>query len=116
MLLCTMAPYTIPQPHSHPGEECWIMVKGETMLSLGKTFQKMEPGQAYKIPPTGLAAHSNINFGTEPVEMIFLGPAGNGGCRQGGRGRQAMARATPAPAPPAAKTAPAVEPVRSRRG
>lgn len=83
MLLCTMAPYTIPQPHSHPGEECWIMVKGETMLSLGKTFQKMEPGQAYKIPPTGLAAHSNINFGTEPVEMIFLGPARDGG---GGRG------------------------------
>ena len=88
MLLCTMAPYTIPQPHSHPGEECWIMVKGETMLSLGKTFQKMEPGQAYKIPPTGLAAHSNINFGTEPVEMIFLGPA-----------RGAVANAAPAPAP-----------------
>ena len=102
MLLCTMAPYTIPQPHSHPGEECWIMVKGETMLSLGKTFQKMEPGQAYKIPPTGLAAHSNINFGTEPVEMIFLGPAGNGGGGRGGRGGQAAAAAAPNAAPPAA--------------
>ena len=108
MLLCTMAPYTIPQPHSHPGEECWIMVKGETMLSLGKTFQKMEPGQAYKIPPTGLAAHSNINFGTEPVEMIFLGPAGNGGGGRGGRG--AAANAVPAPAPPAATAAPAPAP------
>jgi mannose-6-phosphate isomerase-like protein (cupin superfamily) len=108
MLLCTMAPYTIPQPHSHPGEECWIMVKGETMLSLGKTFQKMEPGQAYKIPPTGLAAHSNINFGTEPVEMIFLGPAGNGGGGRGGRGGQAAAAAPNAApavaAPPAVPT------------
>jgi mannose-6-phosphate isomerase-like protein (cupin superfamily) len=106
MLLCTMAPYTIPQPHSHPGEECWIMVKGETMLSLGKTFQKMEPGQAYKIPPTGLAAHSNINFSSEPVEMIFLGPAGNGGGGRGGRGGQAAAAAPNAApavaAPPAA--------------
>lgn len=105
MNLCTIAPYTMPQPHSHPAEECWIMVKGESILSLGKTLQKMEPGQAYKIPPTGLAAHSNINFGTEPVEMIFLGPAGNGG---GGGGRGAAPAAGGAPladAPPAAAPA-----------
>jgi len=43
----------------------------------------MTPGQAYKIPPTGVTAHSNLNMGEEPVEMIFLGPAGQGG--QGGR-------------------------------
>jgi mannose-6-phosphate isomerase-like protein (cupin superfamily) len=73
--LITMVPRTMPQPHSHAGEECWIMVKGETVLSLGKTLQKMTAGQAYKIPPTGLAAHSNLNLGDEPVEMIFLGPA-----------------------------------------
>ena len=85
MNLCTIAPHTMPQPHSHPGEECWIMVKGETILSLGKNIVRMGPGQAYKIPPTGLAAHSNLNLGDEPVEMIFLGPAGQGG--QGGRGR-----------------------------
>jgi mannose-6-phosphate isomerase-like protein (cupin superfamily) len=57
----------------------------------------MGPGQAYKIPPTGITAHSNLNMGDEPVEMIFLGPAGQGGGagrqgaqagpgRQGGRG------------------------------
>jgi mannose-6-phosphate isomerase-like protein (cupin superfamily) len=84
MNLCTIPPYTMPQPHSHPGEECWIMVKGETILSLGKNILRMTPGQAYKIPPTGLAAHSNLNLGEEPVEMIFLGPTGNGGA--GGRG------------------------------
>jgi mannose-6-phosphate isomerase-like protein (cupin superfamily) len=86
MNLCTIAPFTMPQPHSHPGEECWIMVKGETVLSLGKNLRRMTPGQAYKIPPTGVTAHSNLNLGEEPVEMIYLGPAGRGG--QGGRGGQ----------------------------
>jgi len=45
----------------------------------------MTPGQAYKIPPTGITAHSNLNLGDEPVQMLFLGPAGGGGGR-GGRG------------------------------
>jgi mannose-6-phosphate isomerase-like protein (cupin superfamily) len=75
MNLCTIPPHTIPQPHSHPGEEAWIMVKGETMLSLGKNLVRMVPGEAYKIPPTGVTAHSNLNIGDEPVEMIYMGPA-----------------------------------------
>lgn len=93
MSLITIAPRTIPQPHSHPGEECWLMVEGETILSLGKNIIHMTPGMAYKIPPTGLAAHSNLNMGDEPVQMIFMGPAGGGGGRGaqgapgGGRGR-----------------------------
>ena len=108
MNLCTIAPHTMPQPHSHPGEECWIMVKGETILSLGKDIRRMTPGQAYRIPPTGLAAHSNLNLGDEPVEMIFMGPAGNGGGGRGGRGAQpAAADAAPlAQAAPAAAAAP----------
>ena len=75
MSLCTIAPFTMPQPHSHPGEEAWIMVKGESILSLGKEILRMTPGQAYRIPPTGLAAHSNLNLSEEPVEMIYMGPA-----------------------------------------
>ena len=75
MTLCTIAPHTMPQPHSHAGEEAWIMVRGDTILSLGKTLIRMHPGQAYKIPPTGLAAHSNLNMGDEPVEMLYMGPA-----------------------------------------
>ena len=84
LTLINIAPRTMPQPHSHPGEECWIMVEGETILSLGKQILRMTAGQAYKIPPTGITAHSNLNLGDEPVEMIFLGPAGGGG----GRGAQ----------------------------
>jgi mannose-6-phosphate isomerase-like protein (cupin superfamily) len=90
MNLCTIAPHTMPQPHSHPGEECWIMVKGETVLSLGKNIRRMTPGQAYKIPPTGITAHSNLNMREEPVEMIYLGPAGQGG--RGGQPSQDYAR------------------------
>jgi mannose-6-phosphate isomerase-like protein (cupin superfamily) len=69
-----MNPRVFPQPHSHAGEECWLAVKGETILSLGKTIRRMTSGQAYKIPPTGLAAHSNINTGDEPAQLIYLGP------------------------------------------
>jgi mannose-6-phosphate isomerase-like protein (cupin superfamily) len=107
MNLCTIAPHTMPQPHSHPGEECWIMVKGESILSLGKTIQKMEPGQAYKIPPTGLAAHSNLNMSEEPVEMIFMGPAGNGG----GGGRGGRGGAAPDAAASVAPTVASIAPV-----
>ena len=84
MNLCTIPPHTMPQPHSHPGEEAWIMVKGETVLSLGKNLQRMVAGQAYKIPPTGLTAHSNLNMGDEPVEMIYMGPASRGAGPGGG--------------------------------
>lgn len=84
MDLCTIPPHTMPQPHSHPGEEAWIMVKGETILSLGKNLRHMTAGQAYRIPPTGITAHSNINLGDEPVEMIYMGPLSRGPQGQGG--------------------------------
>jgi mannose-6-phosphate isomerase-like protein (cupin superfamily) len=88
--LITIAPHTMPQPHSHPGEEIWIMVKGESVLQLGKHILPMTPGQAYKIPPTGVTAHSNLNMGDEPIQMLFVGPGGRGGPGgQAGRGAQA---------------------------
>ncbi|MEO8682267.1 MAG: cupin domain-containing protein, partial [Vicinamibacterales bacterium] len=86
MTLIGIAPRTMPQPHSHPSEECWIMVEGETVLSLGKQIRRMTAGQAYKIPPTGITAHSNLNLGEESAEMIFMGPAGGGGGGRGGQG------------------------------
>jgi mannose-6-phosphate isomerase-like protein (cupin superfamily) len=90
--LCTIPPHTMPQPHSHPAEEAWIMVKGETTLSLGKNLRRMTPGQAYRIPPTGVTAHSNINWSDEPVEMIYMGPLSRGG---NGGGPQAGAQGAP---------------------
>jgi hypothetical protein len=48
------------------------MVKGETLLSIGKTLRTMKAGQAVRIPPTGMTAHSNINLSDEPVQMIVM--------------------------------------------
>ncbi len=78
MTLCTMAPHTMPQPHSHNFEEVWLAVKGNSVLMLGKQLLPMRPGQAYKIPPNGLAAHSNLNLNDEPIQMIYMGPAVRG--------------------------------------
>ena len=72
--LQTLAPYTMPHPHSHQNEEVWIMIKGETVLSIGKNLRTMVAGQAIRIPPTALTAHSNINMGSEPVQMMVIIP------------------------------------------
>ncbi|MEN9931517.1 MAG: hypothetical protein RIS17_90 [Pseudomonadota bacterium] len=73
-LLCTIAPRTMPQPHSHNWEEVWLAVKGESVLMLGKQLVRMRPGQAYKIPPSGLAPHSNLNPNATPIQLIYMGP------------------------------------------
>ncbi len=72
--LITIDARTIPHPHSHnPGiEECWIMVKGETLLHIGKQLRHCGPGTIYRIPPNGLTPHTNINTGDEPVQMIHM--------------------------------------------
>ncbi|MFA6470626.1 MAG: cupin domain-containing protein [Candidatus Latescibacterota bacterium] len=72
--LITIDSRTIPHPHSHGTgiEECWIMVKGDTMLLLGKQLRHCPAGTIYKIPPTGLTAHTNINLGDEPIQMIHM--------------------------------------------
>jgi mannose-6-phosphate isomerase-like protein (cupin superfamily) len=72
---CTIAPRTMPHPHSHANEEVWIALRGTTILTLGKHMTEMQPGQAYRIPPTGLTAHSNINLADEPAQFLFVGPA-----------------------------------------
>lgn len=72
----TIAPYSMPQPHSHHNEEIWIQVKGETVLSIGKNIRRQRPGMAIKIPPTGLTAHSSINMSDEPVQMMVVIPWG----------------------------------------
>ena len=48
------------------------MVKGETVLLLGKQIRHCPAGTIYKIPPTGITAHTNINTGDEPVQMIHM--------------------------------------------
>ncbi len=65
---------TMPQPHSHDEatEECWIQVKGETIVMLGKQIFHDTPGTVYKVPQNGITAHTNVNIGGEPVQMIHM--------------------------------------------
>ena len=72
----TIAPYSMPQPHSHYNEEIWIQVKGETVLSIGKNLRRQLPGMAIKVPPTGLTAHSSINLSDEPAQLMVTIPWG----------------------------------------
>ena len=66
--------HTMSQPHSHnPGtEECWISVKGDSKLLLGKQLFDLPPGSAYKIPDSGIAAHAHINTTDEPIQLIHM--------------------------------------------
>jgi len=74
MGLITMDARTIPHPHSHAEgiEEVWIMVKGTTMLQLGKQLRDCPAGTIYKVPANGMTPHTNINLSDEPVQMIHM--------------------------------------------
>ena len=74
MTFVTIDAHTMAQPHSHnPGvEECWIAVKGDIKLHLGKQLFDLPVGSAYKIPDNGITAHANINMTDEPVQLIHM--------------------------------------------
>jgi mannose-6-phosphate isomerase-like protein (cupin superfamily) len=95
---------TIPQAHSHAAdiEEVWIQVEGETTLLLGKQIRPCPAGTVYKIPPTGITAHTNINFSDQPVEMIHM-------MKSGERGGQSVDFANLDPARPDPATDPDID-------
>jgi mannose-6-phosphate isomerase-like protein (cupin superfamily) len=95
---------TIPQAHSHAAdvEEIWMQVEGETTLLLGKQIRRCPAGTVYKIPPTGITAHTNINFGDQPVEMIHM-------MKSGARGGQSVDFANLDPARPDPATDPDID-------
>lgn len=78
-VLAGIAPITIAgmsfgHPHSHGDgvEEVWIALEGKCGLLLGKQLRNLPVGAAYKIPPTGMTAHSNINTTDEPMKMMWM--------------------------------------------
>jgi len=70
----SLDPMTFGHPHSHgPGvEEVWISLEGDTRALLGKQIRMMPVGAAYKIPPTGITAHSNINASKKPIKYMWM--------------------------------------------
>ncbi len=74
--MITFDPMAVGQPHSHPKdwEEVWLCVEGDLTAMLGTHLYPHEPGTAYRIPPTGLTPHSDINVSDKPAKcLIFLG-------------------------------------------
>lgn len=67
-------PMTFGHPHSHGEgvEEVWISLEGDTRVLLGKQLRMMPVGSAYKIPPTGITAHANINATQGPIKYMWM--------------------------------------------
>lgn len=70
----TIDPMTFAHPHSHGEgvEEVWIALKGDAKLLLGKQLRNLPAGSAYKIPPNGMTAHSNINASGQQIKLMWM--------------------------------------------
>lgn len=69
------APGTICQPHTHGegAEECWVVLRGNPTLLMGKEIRVLSPGMGFKNPPSGMCPYGPINNGAEPVMMFYVG-------------------------------------------
>lgn len=66
-----LEPMAMSRPSSAtPGtEEIWIALDDVDLL-LGKQLRKLRAGTAYKVPTTGITAHSNINLTDKPAAFL----------------------------------------------
>lgn len=64
---------TIAQPHSHDmtSEEVWLCTEGTPIELLGKEIRWLEPGMAFRVPPTGYTPHGHINP-TDKIARFFI--------------------------------------------
>ena len=65
---------TIQRPYSAEKdvEEIWIATAGDIDLLFGKKLRKLPAGTAYRIPSTGITAHSNINATDGRIKLIYM--------------------------------------------
>ena len=64
---------TIAQPHSHDmsSEEVWLCTEGKLLELIGKEIRWLEPGTAFRVPPTGYTPHGHINPTEEPARFLI---------------------------------------------
>jgi len=68
-------PMTIAQPHSHDmsNEEVWLCTEGSPIEILGREIRRLEPGMAFRVPPTGYTPHGHINPTEAPARfMVYI--------------------------------------------
>ena len=69
-----MNPMTMSRASSaaHGVEEVWIATEGDIDLLLGKELRHLPAGTAYRVPPTGITAHANVNASAKPARFLYL--------------------------------------------
>jgi mannose-6-phosphate isomerase-like protein (cupin superfamily) len=65
---------TMSRPYSAEQgvEEIWIATEGDIDILLGKELRKIPAGTAFRVPPTGITAHANINASGKPAKFIYM--------------------------------------------
>ena len=53
-------------------EDIWIATEGDIDMLLGKELRKLPVGTAYRVPSTGITAHSNINVSGKTAKFIYM--------------------------------------------
>jgi uncharacterized cupin superfamily protein len=69
-----LKPMAMSRPYSAPPgtEEIWIATDGDVDMLLGKQLRKLPAGTAYRVPPTGIIAHANINVSDKPAQFLYM--------------------------------------------
>jgi len=65
---------TMSRPYSDNAgvEEIWIATDGDVEMLLGKELRKLPAGTAYRVPSTGITAHTQINVSGKPAKYIYM--------------------------------------------
>ena len=73
-IMVEMDAMTIQRPYSAEKglEEIWIATEGDIDMLFGKKLRKLPAGTAYRIPSTGITAHSNINATAGGAKFIYF--------------------------------------------
>jgi quercetin dioxygenase-like cupin family protein len=58
------------EPHTHPFEQAYYILKGKGVVTIGKESYKVKPGNAMIFPPN--VDHSIKNVGNSPLWLIAV--------------------------------------------
>jgi len=69
VVVATLSPGTVAEPHTHPGDEITYVLEGEGELSIeGEPTRKVKAGDAFIVPAGKV--HGGKNTGTVPYRVI----------------------------------------------
>lgn len=65
---------TMSRPYSSAAgvEEIWIAMDGDVDVLIGKELRKLRAGTAYRVPSTGITAHTRVNASNQDAHFLYL--------------------------------------------